>query len=377
MTVPFSSLCLSKKIVIFVGEGGVGKTTLAAAAALSGARSGRHVACLTIDPARRLADCLGLADLRSATDIVDATSRLEGSGYPVSGSLGIGMLDARATFDELVRQRAKTAQHAERILHNRLYRYVSSSLSGIQEYMALERLAQLRADPCRDLIILDTPPSANTIDFFSAPGRMKEALDGPLVRVMRRLSKSQARAGFDLAGRWAHAMLGILARVAGAQLLDEIMDFVDALSDLFGDFFVHASSLETILNSSEVAIVMVTRPGEAALNDCLRFRNALSSLGFSIHGLVVNQMHFPEIIEPPPSAISESERLRINDINADWNRLHVRECNAIGGLLSSWPQIDRVCGVPSLPEQAASVANLARIMESMFEISREDARFHR
>ena len=165
-----SSLLSKRHVVVCVGAGGVGKTTLAAAMAVKAARSGRRVVCLTIDPARRLADSLGVTPETQTGTIKDITNILDKDVEP-GGSLSFGMLDPKETFARIVEQRTSSPAAASRILNNKLYRYVSGSLSGMQEYMALEQLLTIRNDKDVDLIVLDTPPTSNAIDFFTAPSR--------------------------------------------------------------------------------------------------------------------------------------------------------------------------------------------------------------
>jgi len=157
-------------VVVCVGSGGVGKTTTAASLALWAAMNGRRVLCLTIDPARRLATSLGLKEMTTEEREVDAAV-LTSRGLPMKGRLAAMMLDGKQTFDDLVRRTASSPDRAQRILDNRLYQYISGSLAGTQEYMAMEKLHAVRSDPRYDLIVLDTPPTSNALDFLDAPGR--------------------------------------------------------------------------------------------------------------------------------------------------------------------------------------------------------------
>ena len=171
----------SHKVALAVGCGGVGKTTVSAAMALSAARAGKRVLCLTIDPARRLANALGLDELTGEAHEVSA-ERLASVGVSGSGSLTVMMLDTKQTFDELVTRHASSPAARDRILNNRLYQYVSTSLAGTQEYMAMEKLVAVNSDPSFDLIVLDTPPTSNALDFLDAPERLVEAIDSAAMR---------------------------------------------------------------------------------------------------------------------------------------------------------------------------------------------------
>lgn len=364
------SIVASKRIVICVGAGGVGKTTIAASIAVGAATSGRRVACLTIDPARRLADSLGIHSPKVQDELLDITDMVAAdpaySGNPSQlGTLSVGMLDSQRTFRDFVHQKASTPQKAEKILNNRLYRYVSGSLSGMQEYMALEKLCQLGADDMFDLVILDTPPTSNAIDFFTASTRMKEALDGPLVRAMRKIYGQSSKMGFDLLGRWTVSVLNILSRVTGTVLLDDIMGFVDAISDLFGDFSERASSTESILRGEEVSIVMVTTATKAAVDETRDFRIALEDLGFSVDGVLFNQVRWPRIAQHPPSDLDYLLVDRIAEYNRTWNEAHDEEMDLISHVAEVWQDLQRVYMVPLHPQGAGKIENLTNIGRSM------------
>jgi anion-transporting ArsA/GET3 family ATPase len=347
------------RIAICVGAGGVGKTTLAAAIAVREAREGRRVACLTIDPARRLADSLGVSSVELDTGLRDITELLEGS-VRAPGSLAFGMLDPVETFNEFVRRRASSPEKAERILRNKLYRYVSGSLSGMQEYMALEKLCEIRNDSGVELVVLDTPPTANAIDFFTAPGRMVEALDGTLVRVMRRAYGGPGKFGLDLVGRWASAVLKTIGRVTGAELLGEMMSFVDALSDLFGSFSERAAAVEQVLRGGEVCFCLVTTPDKATLRETREFRQRLAQLGLAVDAVVFNRAHWPRVGEPPRSVPREAAR-EIQLVNDRWNVAHDLEAELIRRVREAWDGLSSVSVVPLLPEGATRVDSLEQI----------------
>ena len=191
------SLLSSRRVILSVGCGGVGKTTTTAALGLAAARRGLRVLCLTIDPARRLAQSLGLEWSSSEARVVDA-ALLARVGVPPSGSMTIMRVDTKATFDGLVRSLAPTKERAERILNNVLYTYISTSLAGTQEYMAMEKLHSLRDDPRFDLILLDTPPTTNALDFLDAPERLVGAIDSPAIRWFVQAVEGSGRLSFSL-----------------------------------------------------------------------------------------------------------------------------------------------------------------------------------
>jgi len=354
-------LLAGRRIIICIGAGGVGKTTIAAAMAVQAARSGRRTACLTIDPARRLADSLGVSRERADSALRDITGSLGPHVYP-GGTLAFGMLDPRDTFDELVRTRASSPEAAGRILENKLYRYVSGSLSGMQEYMALERLAALRADSRFETIILDTPPTTNAVDFFTAPRRMSDAVDGRLVRVMRRAYGGAGRAGFDLLGRWAATLMSTLSRFTGAELMDEIVSFVDALGDLFGSFSERAMTVEAMLRSDEVAFALVTTPDKATLREARSFRDRLFGLDLDVDAVVFNRAHWPEAA-PCPGGLSPAAAVEAARRIDDWNARHQREAEYISQVTTAWEGLESIVVVPLLAEAATRISALDRIGE--------------
>ena len=205
---------MSRRVLVAVGAGGVGKTTTAAALGVAAAQRGRRVLCLTIDPARRLAESLGLERMSSEEQHIDA-ARFAAAGIAMRGSLTAMMLDTKRTFDELVRKYSSTPERAKSILDNRLYKYVSTSLAGTQEYMAMEKLVAVQKDPRFDLIILDTPPTANALDFLDAPERLVEALDSATMRWFVQAFESTGKLSLNLLARSAAVVLRGLGRITG------------------------------------------------------------------------------------------------------------------------------------------------------------------
>jgi anion-transporting ArsA/GET3 family ATPase len=354
-----SPILARHRVIVCVGAGGVGKTTLAATMAVQSARAGRKVICLTIDPARRLADSLGVSPSSTGNGIQDITHILNDQLYP-GGRLSFGMLDPKTAFAEMVRTRSSSPEAAERILTNPLYRYVSGSLSGMQEYMALEQLALIRSQSDVDLIILDTPPTTNAIDFFTAPRRMTEALDGKLVRIMRRAYGGASRAGFDFLGRWASTVLGTLSRFTGTELLSEMMGFIDALADLFGSFSERAAIVEQVLRSNEVAFCLVTTPDKATLHETRAFHDRLSGLGLTVNAVLFNRAHWP-MADTPPSTVEQDVHLQILEYNKHWNTMYEREKLFIRRIQKGWNDLESVVTIPILPEGASRIESLNQI----------------
>ncbi|MGL5928219.1 MAG: ArsA family ATPase, partial [Dermatophilaceae bacterium] len=241
-------------IVVCCGAGGVGKTTTAAALALRAAESGRRVVVLTIDPARRLAQSLGLTEL-------DNTPRpVPGVGAESGGGLDAMMLDMKRTFDEVVLAHS-TPEKAEQILANPFYQVVSSSFAGTQEYMAMEKLGQLRAQAERegtwDLVVVDTPPSRSALDFLDAPKRLGSFLDGRFIRLLMGPARAGGRAGLRVFSFGANLAATTMSRVLGTQLLTDVQTFVAALDTMFGGFRERADVTYALLQDPTTSFVVV------------------------------------------------------------------------------------------------------------------------
>jgi anion-transporting ArsA/GET3 family ATPase len=275
------------RIVVCCGAGGVGKTTTAAALALWAAERGRHAVVLTIDPARRLAQSLGLGEL-------DNTPRpVPGVGASAGGSLDAMMLDMKRTFDEVVEQHAPPDKAAQ-ILANPFYQAVSSSFAGTQEYMAMEKLGQLRAQAERegrwDLIVVDTPPSRSALDFLDAPKRLGSFLDGRFIRLIAAPAKAGGRAGLKVFSVGVNVVTGTLTKVLGGEMLRDVQTFVAALDTMFGGFRERADQTYALLQDAETAFVVVAAPERDALREASFFAGRLDEEGMPLAGLVVNRI---------------------------------------------------------------------------------------
>src|SRR6185295_19020696 len=196
MAVSLRTLLETRRVILCVGCGGVGKTTTAAALGLAAAMSGKRTLCLTIDPARRLAESMGLWRMTTEEQGVDP-ERLREAGVKITGSLTVMMLDTKSTFDDLIARYASSPLVRDRILENKLYRYISTSLAGTQEYMAMEKLYAIKQDPRWDLIVVDTPPTSNALDFLDAPDRMIDALDSAVLRWLVSALHSSGKLSFN------------------------------------------------------------------------------------------------------------------------------------------------------------------------------------
>ncbi|MBD9703436.1 ArsA family ATPase [Streptomyces sp. ID01-12c] len=270
------------RIVVCCGAGGVGKTTTAAALGLRAAERGRKVVVLTIDPARRLAQSMGI-------DSLDNTPRRV-KGVDGNGELHAMMLDMKRTFDEIVEAHADP-DRASAILNNPFYQSLSAGFAGTQEYMAMEKLGQLRARDEWDLIIVDTPPSRSALDFLDAPKRLGSFLDGKLIRVLLAPAKVGGRAGMKFLNVGMSMMTGVLGKLLGGQLLKDVQTFVAAMDSMFGGFRTRADATYKLLQAPGTAFLVVAAPERDALREAAYFVERLAAEDMPLAGLVLNRVH--------------------------------------------------------------------------------------
>ncbi len=358
----------STGIIVCCGSGGVGKTTTSAALALRAAERGRKVVVLTIDPARRLAQSMGIEELDNIPRPVTGLAAATDAERP--GSLDAMMLDMKRTFDEVVIAQA-SPEKAQQILANPFYIALSSSFAGTQEYMAMEKLGQIHRDAKNDgtydLIVVDTPPSRSALDFLDAPERLSSFLDGRFVRLLLAPAKGPAKlmsAGFGL-------ITNALTRILGAQFLKDLGVFVAALDSVFGGFRQRAQQTYSLLKADGTAFLVVAAPEPDAMREAEYFVERLSEDGMPLAGLVVNRA------SPEPSgtlsadeAMAAAERLRRQDghsVAAGLLRLHadrVRMVEREGALRSrcatAHPGVATVV-VPALAGDVHDLDGLRRV----------------
>ncbi|MBD0838744.1 ArsA family ATPase [Streptomyces sp. TRM68416] len=270
------------RIIVCCGAGGVGKTTTAAALGLRAAERGRKVVVLTIDPARRLAQSMGI-------DSLDNTPRRV-KGVDGEGELHAMMLDMKRTFDEIVEAHADP-ERAAAILGNPFYQSLSAGFAGTQEYMAMEKLGQLRAKDEWDLIVVDTPPSRSALDFLDAPKRLGSFLDGKLIRVLLAPAKVGGRAGMKFLNVGMSMMTGALGKLLGGQLLKDVQTFVAAMDSMFGGFRTRADATYKLLQAPGTAFLVVAAPERDALREAAYFVERLAAEDMPLAGLVLNRVH--------------------------------------------------------------------------------------
>jgi anion-transporting ArsA/GET3 family ATPase len=325
-------------IIVCCGSGGVGKTTASAALALRAAERGRKVVVLTIDPARRLAQSLGIHALDNtprpvsglATEWPDEDSAADGDGTTGGeGSLDAMMLDMKRTFDEVVESQA-SPEKAAQILANPFYIALSSSFAGTQEYMAMEKLGQLHRDAVRtgrwDLVVVDTPPSRSALDFLDAPERLSSFLDGRFIRLLLMPARGPAR----LMTAGLSAVTNALTKLLGAHVLRDMQTFVAAFDTLFGGFRQRAQQTYRLLQAPGTSFLVVAAPEPDALREAAYFVERLHGEGMPLAGLVVNRAsRTPQGHLSPEQALAGAERLaqsgttdRAGELTAGLLRLH-------------------------------------------------------
>jgi anion-transporting ArsA/GET3 family ATPase len=346
------------RIVVCCGAGGVGKTTTSAALALEAAEAGRSVVVLTIDPARRLAQSLGLRELDNEPRRVDVPG--------ASGQLHAMMLDMKRTFDDIVVAHS-TPDRAQQIMANPFYQTLSSSFAGTQEYMAMEKLGQLRASDQWDLIVVDTPPSRSALDFLDAPNRMSRFLDGTMIRLLTAPARAGGRAGMRLVGAGFMVFSRIISKILGGQLLQDISAFVAALDTMFGGFRERATQTYELLRRPGTWFVVVATPEPDALREASYFVDRLSAEQMPLAGLVLNRTHPPATTalsatraEAAAEAVAESggkgAKLAAGAlrVHAERMALATREQRLADRFTSAHPQV----AVRTVPAAAGDVHDL-------------------
>jgi anion-transporting ArsA/GET3 family ATPase len=357
-------------IVVCCGSGGVGKTTTAAALALRAAEYGRQVVVLTIDPARRLAQSMGLTELDNVPRKVDGIDTAAG------GRLDAMMLDMKRTFDEVVESHA-APEKAAQILANPFYQALSSSFAGTQEYMAMEKLGQLRARDDWDLIVVDTPPSRSALDFLDAPERLGSFLDGRLIRLLMAPARAGGRAYRRFFSAGVGAVTSAFDKILGGELLSDIQTFVIALDTMFGGFRERADQTYALLKQPDTAFVIVATPEADALREASYFVERLEADAMPLAGLVLNRVH-PDggTILGEYQASGAAERLddvpghrltaALLRLYAENRRLAARDSRRASRFAAAHPNV-AVARIPALAIDVNNLDGLREIGERLVE----------
>jgi len=290
-----------KEICICAGSGGVGKTTTSAAVAMGMASRGKKVAVLTIDPAKRLANSLGLTELGNEETLVDP-QRFTDCGVEMRGELWAMMLDAKRTFDDLVERHAPDEETRDRILQNRIYQEISNAMAGSQEYMAMEKVYELHQEARYDLLVLDTPPTRHALDFIEAPERMTRFIEGKSLQFFLR----PGRFGVKMLGRSGGLLFSALKRVTGIDLLQDLSEFFQSFANMAEGFSERAQRVKELLGDRRTTFMLVTAPERDPIDEAFYFWRRLKEAKLPFGGFVINKVH-PDYVQ--------------GDAEADFDRL--------------------------------------------------------
>jgi anion-transporting ArsA/GET3 family ATPase len=374
--VSIAELLAGKHVCVCGGSGGVGKTTTSAAIALGMAAEGAKVAVVTIDPAKRLANALGLEELANEPRRVERR-RLSGAGIEMRGELWAMMLDPKRTFDELIDRVAADRARAAEIKANRVYRELSTAVSGSQEFTAVAKLYELDRDGDFDLLVLDTPPSRNALDFLDAPGRLTSVLEGRALKTFIR----PTGLGMRLFGRGAAPLFAGLRRVTGLDLIADLSTFFGLLGDMTDDFSARARQVEEMLRSPTTAFLLVTSAQQAAIDEAIWFRRTLAESGLPFAGVIVNRVHHDILGDTEPEhllpalgkGLGPDLAARVAANFADYHRLARRDTRNVAKLEDELGDAPLLL-VPRLDDDVHDVEGLLRIHRYLFASDAERER---
>ncbi len=358
----------ARRLLICLGPGGVGKTTLSAALAVYGAIGGRHVDVMTVDPAPRLLDALGL----DASSVEPQEVALDGvldsnRRGPGAAALRALKLDPKRTFDTLVARYAPSAAARDSILKNRIYLNLSAAMSGVGDYMAMEKLLELYSDPAADLLVLDTPPASDALDFLDAPRRLLDLLNSRAVALLSR----SGLFGFRMVDLAARAVLSAFDRLTGLNLLADVQAFVESFQGMYAGFADRAERASSLLRAPETAIVVVTTAEPARIAQAREFAAALDNAGLNLDAIVVNRVMPPV---PDPRSLSRAKlqpalkRKLLHNLN-DFRALKERETRALEELRRILGPSVRMLSAPDLGHEPRSLADLAQIAHQLQVLS--------
>jgi anion-transporting ArsA/GET3 family ATPase len=358
----------SPRLVICLGPGGVGKTTISAALAVHAAMIGRAVDVMTVDPAPRLLDALGLAaDSSEPVEVqLDGLRHAHRGGGAGRARLRALRLDPKRTFDSIVARYALSDAARDTILENRIYRNLSGALAGVADYMAMEKLLELAANPLTDLLVLDTPPAAEALDFLDAPRRLLELLNSRaavLLGAPGGLFRSQLRM-VDIAAR---AVLAAFDRVTGFNLLSDIQSFVRSFEGMYEGFSARAAHAGDMLRAQNTAIVVVTTAESSRIAQAREFIGALERVGLRVTAMVVNRViaDLPDAAELSSARIAPSLKKKLKRNLADYAALKTREEVSLSALRDSLTAGAVLMVAPDLGREPRTIADLAEIGRSL------------
>jgi anion-transporting ArsA/GET3 family ATPase len=358
-----------KRVLVCVGAGGVGKTTTSAALALGLAQRGQKVAVVTIDPARRLASALGLAELPSQPQRIEPAMFAE-QGVAIDGELWAMMLDAKRTFDDLIVHLAPDESAREEILANPVYGELSTAVAGSHELSAIAKLYELHEEHDFDTIVLDTPPSRNALDFLDAPGRLLGFLEGRALQVFLGPSGLTAR----VFGRGTALVFAIFARVTGVDMLGELSRFFRSLTGVIDGFGERTREVAALLRAPQTTFLIVTSPEPEPAREARFLLDRLAAKGMSVGELIVNRVHTHglrghstrDVAELLAPALGERLAARVAGNLADFDVLTTRDRATVAQLSEAWGEHQPIL-VAHLDEDVQDLLGLARIAEQLFD----------
>jgi len=369
--VTIERLLEGKRICICAGSGGVGKTTVSAAIALGMAARGKRVAVVTIDPAKRLADSLGIDELGNEARRVDPQRWRSSGATRCDGELWAMMLDAKRTFDELVEKHAPDERSRDAVLSNRIYQEISNAVAGSQEYMAIEKLYELHADGRYDLLVLDTPPVRNALDFLDAPDRLARFIDSRSLQFLI----GPSRHGLRLFGRGSGLLFSVLKRLTGVDLLQDLSEFFQSFAGMTEGFRTRAGRVNDLLRDPTTTFVLVTSPARDAVDEALTFRRRLRTTDLPFGGVIVNRTHGLDVVGEDASeaelgqlvgqalATKALRSYRDHKALAEHDRASVKR---LAQELSDAGPSGSPILVPYLDEEIHNIGGLRRVNEHLF-----------
>jgi anion-transporting ArsA/GET3 family ATPase len=362
-----------KRIVICGGSGGVGKTTTSAAIAMGAAATGRKVAVVTIDPAMRLANSLGLEELGNEPALVDP-ALFAPAGVEMEGELWAMMLDSKRTFDDLIDRLAPNEKARDDVLGNRIYQELSNAVAGSQEFTAMAKLYELDRAHDFDLIVLDTPPSRNALDFLDAPDRLTQFFEGRALQVFLRPTGLAAR----VMGRGTGMVFGVLKRVTGIDLLEDLAVFFRSLSGMIDGFKERAQAVNKLLADRGTVFLLVTSPEREPIDEAIFFWRKLKAARMPFGGVVVNRVHHDLLGDAEVDDVSDELAAELGDrlagrVAENFRDYHVlarrdaRNIERLGRQLRD----DRLLLVPYLDEDVHDIEGLSRLNRYLFATEAE------
>jgi anion-transporting ArsA/GET3 family ATPase len=359
------ALVRDKRIVICAGSGGVGKTTTAAALAMGMAERGLKVAVVTIDPAKRLADSLGLEELGNEPRLVDP-QRFADQGIELRGELWALMLDAKRTFDELIERLAPDERTRDEVYDNRIYQQLSGAVAGSQEFTAIAKLYELDQEGDYDLLVLDTPPSRNALDFLDAPERLSHFFQGRAIRLFLR----PAGFGGRILGRGTGVVFSLLQRVTGVDLLQDLSVFFRTLGGMIDGFTERARRVGALLEDPATTFLIITAPRHDPVEEAIYFHSKLRDAGMPFGGVVVNRVHAaPAVGDELPAALAgalgDGLAGRVESSARELAALAARDEANVERLLERLGDPPALV-VPELEDDVHDLDGLARLREHLF-----------